>query len=58
MKIELNFNVRKEDEHRILRWVRLFANAVLMAEDETIVDAKLNDEEFPHLYDTAPPDIL
>ena len=53
MKIEFNFNVRKEDEPRILSWVRLFAKAVLMAEDETIIDAKLDGEDFPDLYNSS-----
>ena len=50
MKVELNFNVRKEDEYRITRWIQLFAKMLLMAEDETICDAKLNGEDFPELY--------
>ena len=50
MKVELNFNVSEDKKPRILSWLRLFAAQVLSGEDETIVDAKIDGEDFPDLY--------
>ena len=50
MKIEFEVNVREEEKPRILNWMRLFALQLLMGEDETIIDCKVDDESFPDLY--------
>lgn len=53
MKVELNFNIDEEKKPRILSWLRLLAAQVLLGEDETIVDAKVDGEDFPDLYKTV-----
>ena len=50
MKIEFELNVREEDKPKFINWFQLFAKAVLMAEDETFVNVKLDGKCFPDLY--------
>jgi len=53
MKIEFELNVREENKERFYRWMRLFAMQLLMGEDETIVNCKVDDEDFSDLYRLA-----
>lgn len=50
MKVELTLNIRKEDEPKFIIWFRLFALQILLAEDETFIDAKIDGEDFKDLY--------
>ncbi len=45
MKIEIHSSIRKADEWRILRWLRIFAKMVLMSEDETFFDVKVDGKD-------------
>lgn len=54
MKIEFELNVREEEKMRFIAWMRLFAMQLLMGEDETIIDCKVDGEDFPDLYKLHP----
>lgn len=43
MKIEFTINVDKEREQKMLEYFSLFAKTLLLGEDETLVDVKIND---------------
>ena len=43
MKIEFKLNVDKDREPKILEYFSLFAKTLLLGEDETIVDVKIDD---------------
>ena len=50
MKVEMTLNIDEERKGKFLSWFRLFAMQLLMGEDETIVDCKVDGEDFPDLY--------
>lgn len=50
MKIEFKLNVDKDREPKMLEYFSLFAKALLLAEDETLVDIKINNE---HVLDSG-----
>lgn len=50
MKIEFEVNVREEEKQRFIIWMRLFAMQLLMGEDTTLFDCKIDGENFPDLY--------
>lgn len=54
MKIEFELNVREEDKIRFIAWMRVFAAQLLMGEDTTILNCKIDGEDFPDLYKLHP----
>jgi hypothetical protein len=49
LKVEFTINAPVFDRERMEEYLGLFARMLLVAEDETIVDAKINDSPV-HLY--------
>lgn len=45
MKIEFTINAPAIDENKMTDYLRIFAEMMLVAEDETITDVKVNGEE-------------
>lgn len=43
MKIEFKINIDKDREPKMVEYFNLFAKTLLLGEDETIVDVKIND---------------
>ena len=44
MKIEFKINVDKDREPKMLEYLNVFSKMLLLGEDETLVDVKINDE--------------
>lgn len=45
MKVEFEIPERKENQHKIVRFLRIFAEMLLAGCDVTIVDAKIDGED-------------
>ena len=43
MKIEFKINVDEDREPKMLEYLNVFAKMLLLGEDETLVDVKIND---------------
>lgn len=54
MKIEFELNVREEEKIRFIAWMRIFAEQLLLGEDTTILNCKIDGEDFPDLYKLHP----
>lgn len=50
MKIEFKINVDKDREPKMLKYFSLFAKTLLLGEDETLVDVKIDDA---HVLDSG-----
>ena len=49
MKVEFTINERKEEQHKLESFLRIFAQMLLVGWDVTITDPKI-DDEFVQLY--------
>lgn len=45
MKVEFTINERKEDQYRLVRFLRIFAEILLAGWDVTIVEPKIDGED-------------